>query len=620
MASNIASSAVNSISVRGLMNGGDFFNEKAFMEGSFGSNALAGVAAGMAGNAVTVGMNNWNLGKDAMKVDLFNSGQIGQMKALNSFVGGLTQSGITYGLTGNATFNVARVLGTGVMEMHVGKDGFGMNFGMSGTDISMGTIATAIQGAQHWRYNSRIESRADQLDLDIASALRSQYGFGDIMARKQLDSILDGTTDVKERKGETSEAESVTENGKKVVYLDNYREGMSREEQLRMGITLQHEAWRDGVVDENNKAETVMAVYAHTKMTERVEEDNRYSDMMKGIVAGDELLTADRKNMAEVDNDIVKFAGYVLEKYDSSGDYWRVTKDKDGNILKIEDDGSNDVTFVDEYGNQTGFEEYTGGSRTEFLGAHLGMSKDEANEMLKKAGYSLNSETGLFEGANAKKAFDITGNNELAVGSKEKGFLGGVKDAFNSVVDDAKNLYNSAKDKAGSLWSGLKSFLSREEKTESSAEYQALEKKFKEIEGLPYADDYKNQQKLDEKGLITKDSTAMNCIGLVSYLLNFRADYSVANFEKYSMFEKLSGISNFNDLQPGDVIRFRAGTNDNHVSIWAGNGKVLESVSSTRKPGVRIDDIWRMTNYYNKVYGKKYEVDYFRYSLSEVEQ
>jgi hypothetical protein len=240
--------------------------------------------------------------------------------------------------------------------------------------------------------------------------------------------------------------------------------------------------------------------------------------------------------------------------------------------------------------------------------------------MLKKAGYSLNSETGLFEGANAKKAFDITGNNELAVGSKEKGFLGGVKDAFNSVVDDAKNLYNSAKDKAGSLWSGLKSFLSREEKTESSAEYQALEKKFKEIEGLPYADDYKNQQKLDEKGLITKDSTAMNCIGLVSYLLNFRADYSVANFEKYSMFEKLSGISNFNDLQPGDVIRFRAGTNDNHVSIWAGNGKVLESVSSTRKPGVRIDDIWRMTNYYNKVYGKKYEVDYFRYSLSEVEQ
>ena len=60
MASNIASSAINSVSVRGLMNGGDFFNEKAFMEGSFGTNALAGVAAGMAGNAVTVGMNNWN--------------------------------------------------------------------------------------------------------------------------------------------------------------------------------------------------------------------------------------------------------------------------------------------------------------------------------------------------------------------------------------------------------------------------------------------------------------------------------------------------------------------------------------------------------------------------------
>ena len=87
-------------------------------------------------------------------------------------------------------------------------------------------------------------------------------------------------------------------------------------------------------------------------MTERVEEDNRYSDMMKGIVAGDELLTADRKNMAEVDNDIVKFAGYVLEKYDSSGDYWRVTKDKDGNVIKVQDDGDySNVNMFDERGN-----------------------------------------------------------------------------------------------------------------------------------------------------------------------------------------------------------------------------------------------------------------------------
>lgn len=409
MASNIASSAVNSISVRGLMSGGDFFNEKAFMEGSFGNSALAGVAAGMAGNAVTVGMNNWNLGKDAMKVDLFNSGQISQMKALNSFVGGLTQSGITYGLTGNATFNVARVLGTGVMEMHVGKDGFGMNFGMSGTDISMGTIATAIQGAQHWRYNSRIESRADQLDLDIASALRSQYGFGDIMARKQLDSILDGTTDVKERKGEAGEAESVTENGKKVVYLDNYRKGMSREEQLRMGITLQHEAWRDGVVDENNKEETVMAVYAHTKMTERVEEDNRYSDMMKGIVAGDELLTADRKNMAEVDNDIVKFAGYVLEKYDSSKDYWKLKLDG-----TIEWDGSKDlnVEYLDENGEEQtkyGHIKDTTGSFSQSLAQYVGAER--AEQILGSSVNDLN----LYDNQTLMDVFGMTAEGAQAI-------------------------------------------------------------------------------------------------------------------------------------------------------------------------------------------------------------
>ena len=139
MASNIASSAVNSISVRSLMNG-DFFNSN--LHGRLVYNALAGVAAGMAGNAVTVGMNNWNLGKDAMKVDLFNSGQIGQMKALNSFVGGLTQ-------VEHLWINRKRNVHVGYWERVSWKCMSAktnrQNFGMSGTDISMGTIATAIR-------------------------------------------------------------------------------------------------------------------------------------------------------------------------------------------------------------------------------------------------------------------------------------------------------------------------------------------------------------------------------------------------------------------------------------------------------------------------------------------
>ena len=44
----MATSAINSISVRGILEGGDF-DENSFMEGSFGQSSLAGIAAGMAG-------------------------------------------------------------------------------------------------------------------------------------------------------------------------------------------------------------------------------------------------------------------------------------------------------------------------------------------------------------------------------------------------------------------------------------------------------------------------------------------------------------------------------------------------------------------------------------------
>ena len=166
MASNIASSAINSISVRGLMNGGDFFNEKAFIEGSFGSSALAGVAAGMTGTFVTEGLGNINLfdgNKIALNGETFNTVGI---QSFNRFVGSMTSSGVTYGLTGNAKFNVARIGGTGIMEMNIGKDGFGMNFGMGGTDISMGTISKAIQGYKEsskvidWKFGTK-EQKAD---------------------------------------------------------------------------------------------------------------------------------------------------------------------------------------------------------------------------------------------------------------------------------------------------------------------------------------------------------------------------------------------------------------------------------------------------------------------------
>ena len=71
---------------------------------------------------------------------------------------------------------------------------------------------------------------------------------GNGMQRAQLESILKGDTVLAKRAGKGSDAETVTKDGKRTVYLDNYKETMSREEKLAMGITLGHEAYRDGLV------------------------------------------------------------------------------------------------------------------------------------------------------------------------------------------------------------------------------------------------------------------------------------------------------------------------------------------------------------------------------------
>ena len=158
---NTASSAINAFSVRSLMKGDDCFDEDSFGTAAFGKGAMASVAAGMAGNAVTVGLGKQNLtdeNRNPLTKLTFDTESI---QGYNTLMGSLASSAVTYGLTGNARFNVARFKGVGLMEMNLGKNGFGMNAGMGGTDISLGTLSGAMSGYQEsrkvlsWKFGSR---------------------------------------------------------------------------------------------------------------------------------------------------------------------------------------------------------------------------------------------------------------------------------------------------------------------------------------------------------------------------------------------------------------------------------------------------------------------------------
>lgn len=65
-----------------------------------------------------------------------------------------------------------------------------MYFGTGGTNINIQNLVGAFGGATNLHKNSQINKTG--YDKTVLDALRSQWGFGDKIAKKQLDSIING--------------------------------------------------------------------------------------------------------------------------------------------------------------------------------------------------------------------------------------------------------------------------------------------------------------------------------------------------------------------------------------------------------------------------------------------
>ncbi|MEE1058346.1 MAG: hypothetical protein U0K92_03075 [Treponema sp.] len=121
---------------------------------------------------------------------MINSQQIGNIKTFNTLMGGLITNTSSLLMGGNANLNLLSFKGVGMLEFSFGKDGISSKIGNGGTNISYSTIKSSISGASSLHKNSQINNTGyDKTTLD---ALRSQYGFGDKIAKKQLDSIING--------------------------------------------------------------------------------------------------------------------------------------------------------------------------------------------------------------------------------------------------------------------------------------------------------------------------------------------------------------------------------------------------------------------------------------------
>lgn len=210
----------------------------------------------MAATAVTAGLNNSFV--SASDTYGFSSEHISQMHAATGMAGSLTKMGVEYAMTGQTTMNILNFaditgmmgMGSGIrggfLELHLGEDGANLALCSSGTDVGFTSMSNVFSGIGNIYNNGRMQSYANSMgEEDLAIAMRSMYSFGDGGGHGLLNGLLNGT-DQLVLGGAPEGAQALTVAGRdgKTIYMNTG--GDTPESWLHAGITLQHEAYRDG--------------------------------------------------------------------------------------------------------------------------------------------------------------------------------------------------------------------------------------------------------------------------------------------------------------------------------------------------------------------------------------
>jgi hypothetical protein len=265
----------------------------------------------------------------------------------------------------------------GLLELNLGLDGPSLSVGSGGIDLAGNLYSTAKHGLDYLslKYGTYGASKdrelliSHYLDGDWAAentSMRIQAG-SDILQVLEPGSLEEGA------KGHTVRQDDKT--GRLISIEDTGDTNLN-------AIVLQHESHRDGYETDDNSAETLRAVLAHTAMAARM--------MDNGVeLPADEQLVKDLLVYRVTGGNTEAFAKYVSENYDSSGDYWRIIKDKGGKVVKVLDDGEyTTATIVEADGSEKSTNFQVGGSLSGAL-ANLvgnGMTQQEMNAIMVESG------------------------------------------------------------------------------------------------------------------------------------------------------------------------------------------------------------------------------------------
>ena len=439
-----------------------------------------------------------------------NSQQIGNIQPFNSLMGGFITNTNSLLMGGNANFNFLSFKGVGMLEFSFGKDGISSKIGNGGTNISYSNIKSSISGASSLHKNSQINKT--KYDKQTKDALRSQWGFGDKTAKKQLEEIIKGDTILKLDAKGSEVAQSINENGQKIIHINSSQnEGF-----IDLGLILQHEAHRDGIVSDAQSQfiETANAVADHTQMALAMANDKLYTKDMLNHISSDTNLQNDINAYlyAAYTGNTSLFAGYVGASYDSSADYWRVLSN--GNIVF---DDKKDL--YDENGLLLKHYEGSGGY-TDSLATMLGISYKEAKTLMQRAKY-YSYEDGSFYDKDRNSAYL---NEDMQINTSDK-----FKAAYDFQVNYADNVWE---DFGGSMEVALSSFKTNYELGNGLISNETLQ-------GLDLVSGFNQYAKQYDKYMISYYNEKLN--------MQYNSNDSRAAFKEI---DKIITTGDFNDNNP----------------------------------------------------------------------
>jgi murein DD-endopeptidase MepM/ murein hydrolase activator NlpD len=388
--------------------------------------SMTSAVTAMAGTFTTQSLTAINSGFELDKLKGFDIDNVTDLKKFNDLAGSLAGQGVNYAMGGDFTLNLLNLslltrnddYKTGLLELHLGRNGTTMNLGTGGANISLDNLAASFRGLKVWDVNNMISSFIKKEDdFDANAALRSLYGFGEKEQKDQLWDILNGKTIINTDSEGKFGAESVRdENDKKVINLTGYKSGMSVEDQLLVGVLLGHEAYRDGYVTDNQKQETGTAALMHTEMAIRMIQGGYLSLLM------DDNL---RKDIVAYNIGKDFFNDYIDKKYDSSGDFWKLMRD--GTLVF-----NNDGWLVDEENNPYYDKD---GKKIGSMGIETGLLKILFGEPGK--GKSFTKEQVLF----AQQLMTEAGINHTATNEKDISTYSWKVEDWDKIPDDKKPVY-----------------------------------------------------------------------------------------------------------------------------------------------------------------------------------